>query len=208
MLCDFRNPTIIITKNRLVTRDIDLLQKLTEFNAVAVAISASVTSLDRKLQRDLEPRASTPENRLLAIRMLAEAKIPGVSVMVKPVIPGLNDHEMPAILKAAAEASATGAGYVVLRLPFAVKSALRAVVGASSAAAHLRRRSSMRSGPLAGGSLNDPRFDTRMRGEGRRRSRSNSCSTFQKDGPDWTGMRRTLSVEAFRRPGRQLALWD
>src|SRR5438034_5099772 len=85
VLCEFRNPTIIITKNRLVTRDIDLLQELNKYRAISVALS--ITSLDRSLQRVLEPRTSTPENRLAAVSALADAGIP-VSVMIAPVIPG------------------------------------------------------------------------------------------------------------------------
>src|SRR5262249_26016592 len=117
VLAEFRNPVIIITKNRLVTRDIDLLQELTRFNAVSVALS--ITTLDRDLQRVMEPRTSTPENRLKAIQELTEAGITA-NVMVAPVIPGLTDHEMPAIIQAAADAGAKGAGLVPLRLPFAV----------------------------------------------------------------------------------------
>ena len=98
VLAKFRNPVGIITKNRLVTRDIDLLRELAAHDAVAVNIS--VTSLDRNLQRILEPRTSPPQARLEAIAELHAAGVP-VGVMVGPVIPGLTDHEMPAILKAA-----------------------------------------------------------------------------------------------------------
>src|SRR5882724_8483294 len=117
VLTKFRNPVAIITKNRLVTRDADLLRELANYSAVAVNIS--VTSLDPKLQRVLEPRTSSPEARLDAISELRAAGIP-VGVMVAPVIPGLTDNEVPKILEACAQAGAQFAGYTVVRLPWAV----------------------------------------------------------------------------------------
>jgi len=117
VLAKFRNPVAIITKNRLVTRDIDLLRELAGCNAVAVNIS--VTSLDPKLQRVLEPRTSSPGARLDTIRQLRAAGIPA-GVMVAPIIPGLTDHEVPKILEACAEAGAQFAGYTIVRLPWAV----------------------------------------------------------------------------------------
>ncbi|MEM7603377.1 MAG: radical SAM protein, partial [Verrucomicrobiota bacterium] len=99
VLADFRNPVGIITKNALVTRDLELLSQLAEFDASFVVLS--ITSLDRKLASTLEPRASTPSARLGAIRELSEAGIP-VGVSVAPIIPGLNDHEIPSIMEAAA----------------------------------------------------------------------------------------------------------
>src|SRR5438093_5453781 len=107
VLAKFRNPVAIITKNRLVTRDIDLLRELAGCNAVAVNIS--VTSLDPKLQRVLEPRTSSPEARLDAIRQLRATGIPA-GVMVAPIIPVLTAHEVPKILEACAEAGAQFAG--------------------------------------------------------------------------------------------------
>ncbi len=117
VLAEFRNPVVIITKNHLVTRDIDVLRELARHDAVSVALS--ITTLDEDLARIMEPRASTPRMRLAAIEQLAAAGIP-VSVMVAPVIPAITDHEMPAILKAAAEAGARSAGFVLLRLPWNV----------------------------------------------------------------------------------------
>src|SRR5213083_1622620 len=101
VLAEFRNPVAIITKNRLVTRDIDLLCELAKHNAVAVNLS--VTSLNQRLQRLLEPRTSSPQARLDAIRQLRSAGIP-TGVMVAPIIPGLTDHEVPGILEACAKA--------------------------------------------------------------------------------------------------------
>jgi len=118
VLAEFRNPVAIVTKNHLVTRDRDHLGELARHRAAAVHLS--ITTLDADLSSKMEPRASRPEHRLEAIRLLAEAGIP-VGVLVAPIIPGLNEHEIPAVLDAAARAGATFAGYTVLRLPYAVK---------------------------------------------------------------------------------------
>src|SRR6266516_1898935 len=117
VLAKFRNPVGILTKNRLVARDIDVLMELARHNAVVVNLS--ITTLDPKLQRILEPRTSAPAARLDAVAQLRAAKIP-VGVMVAPVIPGINDHEIPAIVAACAKAGAQFAGHVLLRLPWAV----------------------------------------------------------------------------------------
>lgn len=117
VLAKFRNPVGILTKNRLVTRDIDVLSELAGHNACAVNLS--VTSLDPALQQILEPRTSAPAARLEAVSQLRDAGIP-VGVMVAPVIPGINDHEIPAVVEACAKAGAQFAGYVLLRLPWAV----------------------------------------------------------------------------------------
>jgi DNA repair photolyase len=113
-----RQPIGIITKNALVTRDIDLLQQLATHNAVGVSVS--ITTLDAQLARVMEPRTSSPEARLRAIRELTAAGIP-TNVMTAPIIPGLNDSEMPAVLAAAREAGALHAGYVLLKLPTTVR---------------------------------------------------------------------------------------
>jgi DNA repair photolyase len=117
VIAKFRNPVSILTKNRLVTRDIDVLSELAHHEAAAVNLS--VTTLDAKLQRILEPRTSAPAARLDAVAKLRAADIP-VGVMVAPVIPGINDHEIPSIVQACAKAGAQFAGYVLLRLPWAV----------------------------------------------------------------------------------------
>jgi len=118
VLAEFRNPAGVITKNRLVTRDIDILSELAGFRAATATLS--ITTLDPELHARMEPRASTPQARLDAMRELHEAGIP-TGVMIAPVIPGLTDHEIPAILKAAHAAGAQYAGYVLLRLPHGVK---------------------------------------------------------------------------------------
>ena len=161
VLAEFRNPVFIITKNHLVTRDCDLLANLAAHEAAGVTVS--ITTLDASLAQKLEPRASNPRSRLSAIRELANANIP-VGVNVAPIIPGLNDHEVPAILTAAAEAGAQFAYYTIVRLPLAVST-----IFINWLEAHfpdrkntvLRRIQSMR-----GGKLNESAFGRRMRGEG------------------------------------------
>jgi DNA repair photolyase len=161
VLADFCNPVSFITKNQLVTRDIDLLKRLAEKQAAAVNIS--ITTLDRKLARNMEPRASTPPLRLKAVETLAKAGIP-VNVMIGPVLPGLNDHEIPAILQAAAGAGAQSAGYTMLRLPYGVKDLFQTWLKEhypDRAEKVLARIRSVRDGKLY-----DAEFGSRMRGEG------------------------------------------
>lgn len=113
-----RQPVTMITKNALVVRDLDLLSQMAEYGGIHVNIS--LTTLDAKLARRLEPRTSSPQARLRAIRDLSAANVP-VRVMTSPVIPGLNDSEIPSLLQAASEAGARHAVYTMLRLPLAVK---------------------------------------------------------------------------------------
>ncbi|HEY4416065.1 MAG TPA: PA0069 family radical SAM protein [Verrucomicrobiae bacterium] len=117
VLAEFRNPVFIITKNQLVTRDIDVLAELARHNAASVWLS--ITTLDSEVRQRMEPRTSPPKARLTALRELSAAGIP-VGVNVAPMIPGLTDHEMPAILQAAYEAGARAAGYTSVRLPYGV----------------------------------------------------------------------------------------
>jgi DNA repair photolyase len=117
VLAEFRNPVGIVTKNALVTRDVDLLAQLARHRAAAVFVS--LTTLDAELRKVMEPRTSPPAARLAAIKTLSEAGIP-VGVLIGPVIPGLTDHEIPALVEAAAQAGARAAGYIMLRLPHAV----------------------------------------------------------------------------------------
>ena len=115
---DFRQPMKLITKNGLIRRDLDLIGELAEMNLVSAAIS--ITTMDQALTRIMEPRTSAPHVRLETIQELSEAGVP-VMVMVAPIIPGINDQEIPGILEAAAQAGATRAGYVSLRLPLTVE---------------------------------------------------------------------------------------
>lgn len=196
VLARFRNPVTIVTKNHLVTRDIDHLSELAADGAAAVLLS--ITTLDRKLASKLEPRASTPENRLRAIRELAEAGIPA-GVGVAPVIPGLNDHEIPAILSAAADHGASFATYSALRLPHGVSDLFLAWLDR-----HFPDRRSKIEGrirEISGGKLNDSAFGSRMRGSG---PAAEQISSLFKIAARRAGLDRRLgplSVDSFRRPG-------
>lgn len=161
VLAEFRNPVVIVTKNYLVTRDIDVLRELARHQCVGVTIS--LTTLDPKLCSVMEPRASSPARRLAAIRALAEAAIP-VGYLQAPMIPGLTDSEAPAIAQAAAKAGASFAGYVALRLPFAVKSLFEQWLEQHFPERKEKVLNRIRS--MRGGKLNDPNFKSRMRGEG------------------------------------------
>ncbi|HUP60042.1 MAG TPA: PA0069 family radical SAM protein [Thermoanaerobaculia bacterium] len=161
VLAEFRNPVGVITKNHLVTRDADLLAEMSEWNGTRVFVS--VTTLDPEVHRVMEPRTSTPELRLDAIRTLTAAGVP-VGVMVAPVVPALTDHEMPAILKAARDAGAKWAGFVVLRLPWAV-----APLFEKWLEEHFPDRKDKvlnRVRDLRGGKLYDAKWGVRGRGEG------------------------------------------
>ena len=161
VLAEFRNPVNIVTKNSLVTRDIDLLSELAKNRAASVCIS--VTSLDPDLRGVLEPRTSPPAAKLSAIRQLASAGIP-VGVLVAPIIPGLTEHEIPAILEAVAQAGATHAGYEMLRLPYANKELFEHWLDQHFPEKKDKVLGRVRA--VRGGKLNDSRFGTRMRGEG------------------------------------------
>jgi DNA repair photolyase len=156
-----RQPVGIITKNALVTRDLDLLAELAAHHAVRVSLS--VTSLDPQLARLMEPRTSAPEARLRAIRELSAAGIP-TSVMVAPVIPGLNDGEMPAILAAAREAGASVAGYVLVKLATTVREVFLDWLRRTYPDRLPRIETLIRS--TRAGRLNDSKFGRRQRGTG------------------------------------------
>jgi DNA repair photolyase len=122
VLAEFKNPVAIVTKSALIARDIDVLAPMASEGLAKVAVS--ITTLDHKLARVMEPRAATPARRLETIRMLTQAGIPA-AVMTAPIIPALNDEEMESILAAASEAGATEAGYTLLRLPLEIKDLFR-----------------------------------------------------------------------------------
>lgn len=196
VLAEFRNPVGIVTKNHLVTRDIDHLSSLAAHDAARVFLS--VTTLDSALGSRLEPRASRPSHRLDAVRRLDEAGIP-VGVMVAPIIPGINEHEIPAILDAAAEAGARFAGYTVLRLPHAVKD-----VFTSWLETHLPERAEMVLGrirSLRHGKLNASDWGERFRGAG---IFADEISRMFEVAARRAGLNRDrspLSTAAFHRPG-------
>ncbi len=156
-----RQPIGIITKNAMVVRDLDILQPMASSRLVHVYLS--VTTLDAELARTMEPRTSTPAARLRAVRTLADAGIP-VGVMVAPVIPSLNDNEIPSILAAAAEAGAKSAGYVVLRLPLTVRPVFQEWLERTRPDSRSRIENAIRS--VRSGNLNTPDFGKRMSGTG------------------------------------------
>lgn len=161
VLAEFRNPVFIITKNHLVTRDIDLLSELARHKAAAVWLS--ITTLDLELRKLMEPRTSPPAARLAALRELSAAGIP-VGVNVAPVIPGLTDHEMPAILKAAAEAGAKSAGYTLVRLPYGVAPLFEKWLATHFPDRKEKVLNRLRS--IRGGKLNESQWGKRFSGEG------------------------------------------
>lgn len=161
VLADARHPCGLVTKNRLVARDVDVFQELAKYECVRVFVS--LTSLDPELARVMEPRASAPADRLEAIRTLARAGIP-VGVMTAPMILGLNDHEMPKLLEAAAGAGATRAGYVPLRLPYQLGALFEDWLARHYPDRKEKVLNQIRA--VRGGKLNDPRFGARFRGEG------------------------------------------
>ena len=161
VLSEFNHPFGIVTKSATVLRDIDLLKPMAEKGLVKVAIS--VTTLDGKLAREMEPRASTPMKRLAALEILAKAGIPTV-VMMGPIIPGLNDAEIENILKAARNSGVREAGYTMLRLPHEVKDIFKDWLEKTYPDKAQRVMSLVKS--TRGGNDNDPNFGTRMTGQG------------------------------------------
>jgi DNA repair photolyase len=155
------HPVGIVTKSALVLRDLDLLAPMAKRGLVRVALS--VTTLDRKLARAMEPRASTPDKRLETVARLVEAGIP-TSVMVAPVIPGLTDMEMERILERAAAAGVTKAGYVLLRLPLEIGDLFTEWLRSNCPDRANRVLSLMRQS--RGGKLYDAKWGERMVGEG------------------------------------------
>jgi DNA repair photolyase len=201
VLAEFRNPVGVITKNELITRDVDHLLELASHGAAAVFIS--ITTLDGELARKMEPRASHPRERLKAIERIAAAGIP-VGVMVAPVVPAITDHEIPKILEAAAAAGAQSAGYVMMRLPGAVAGLFEAWLEE-----HFPDRKDKvlnRVRDLRGGKLYDPRFGSRMRGEGIFADQVKAVFETSRRRYGLDQKKIELSTEAFRRPGQAVQL--
>ncbi len=156
-----RQPIGIITKNALVARDMGLLKEMAAFGVVSVSLS--ITTLDESLARTMEPRTSPPSARLRTIRQLNDEGIP-VSVMIAPIIPGLNDSEIPAILEAAADAGARSASHVLLRLPLNVRPVFVDWLERTQPLKKDRIESRIRS--TRDGNMNNSEFGRRMRGQG------------------------------------------
>lgn len=201
---EFRNPVGIVTKSALVTRDLDLLADLAGHRAVDVTVS--ITSLDAELARRMEPRAATPERRLEAVAALSAAGIP-VTVNVAPIVPGLNDSEIPAILQRAAAAGARSAAWILLRLPAPVDQLFEAWLQRNFPDRCQRVLGRIRE--CRGGRLSDARFGHRMRGEGvyAEQIRALFHTAARRAGLDQP--LPPLNIAAFRRPpqtGEQLRL--
>ena len=196
VLAEHRNPVAVITKSALVTRDLDLLQRLAAHQAAAVNLS--ITSLDEELAGRLEPRAARPHRRLEAIAAMARGGVP-VGVMVAPVIPGLNDHEVPAILEAARAAGAQWAGMILLRLPHGLRELFAAWLERHYPARKEKVLSRLRE--ARGGQLNDPRFGSRMTGEGPYAQQIQALFQLHRRRLGFAGT-PPLSTAAFRRPER------
>ena len=195
VLAEFRNPVSLITKNFLITRDIDVLKELAAFDGVHAYIS--ITTLNAELASNMEPRASRPGHRLRAIEMLSRAGVP-VGVMVAPIVPGLNDREIPAVLEGARAAGATSAGYTMLRLPHGVKD-----VFAEWLKEHFPERVDRILGTVRSvrnGKFNVSDFGSRMRGEGPYADQVAQMFHVFRERLGF-GHMRDLRTEHFQRPG-------
>lgn len=202
VLAEFRNPLVVITKNILVTRDIDILQRLVPYQAAHVVIS--LTTLDKELARTMEPRASRPDLRLKAIEELNKAGIP-VSVNMAPIIPGLTDHEIPALLKSAADAGARSAHYTLVRLPYGVKDLFQTWLDEHYPAQKQKILNRIRE--TRGGKLYDAEFGSRMKGEGVYAGHIASLFAQSRKRYGLDKKSSGLSAEHFRRaPEAQLSL--
>ena len=204
-MLDFRNPVGIVTKNALVLRDLDLLAELARFNCAAVFVS--ITTLDRDLARRMEPRTAMPERRLEVVRRLSDAGIP-VGVMMAPLIPGLTDEEIPALLKAVADAGAGHAYHVMLRLPLAVRPIFldwleREEPNRAAKVQHALEE-------MRGGKLNLAEFGARMGGKGARADMLRDLFNLTARRVGLNQRPLNISTENFRRPGNngQIGLFD
>ena len=198
----YRNPVGIVTKSGLVTRDLDVLRELAEHDCAVVNLS--ITSLDDRLRRAMEPRASSPRERLRAVEALAKAGVP-VGVMVAPIVPGLTDHEIPALVQAAADAGARRVGRIVLRLPHGVADLFEAWLERHFPERKAKVMNRIRS--LRGGRRNDPRFGSRLRGEGVFADSIEALFEAARRRAGLDDGHASVSTAHFRRPGgEQLAL--
>jgi len=205
VLSEYNHPVGIVTKSALVLRDLDILEDMAKRNLVKVAVS--VTTLDPKLARAMEPRAATPTRRLGAIEALSKAGIPTV-VMSAPIIPGLNDSEIENILKAGHAAGSREAGYVVLRLPLEVKDIFREWLTTNLPDRAARVMSLIRQ--MRQGKENDSTFGRRFTGTGPYAWSIGRRFEMAAQRLGYNRSRLQLSTEAFRRPprpGEQLKLF-
>ena len=203
VLAHYRNPVGIITKSSLIRRDLDLLSELGRSGAVSVTIS--VTTLDAELAGRLEPRAASPASRLKTIQLLAGAGIP-VGVNAMPVIPGLTDHEVPAILGAAARVGASWAGYGMLRLPYGVKQIFDRWLQRHYPDRRAKVTNRIRA--LCGGRLNDSKFGRRRTGTGAFAAQTQQFFELARRRNQLECSAPPLDATHFKRPSsRQLSLF-
>ena len=204
VLAELRHPVAIITKSQLVTRDLDLLGELARHRACSVTIS--LTTLDQELSLAMEPRAPVPTARLEAMRALAQAGVP-VGISIAPVIPGLTDHEIPALVRAAAAAGAGFAHHTPVRLPLGVAELFSQWLAEHRPLSRSKVLNRIRQ--LRGGRLNDPRFGTRMQGEGVFAEQMHDLVACSLRRHGLADQAPELSLSAFRRPlGTQLSWFD
>jgi len=203
VLAECRQPVSVISKSGLVARDADLLAELARASAAFAVLT--ITTLAEPLRRSLEPRAATAEVRLGAIAALAERGIP-VGVMVSPVIPGLTDHEVPAILKRAAEAGATFAGFTMIRFPHGVGALFEAWL--TDHAPGMREKVLGRVRDVRRGQLDDGRFGARMRGRGPLAKLAAALFEASRERAGLAAGAPRLSSASFRRPSRGGTLFD
>jgi DNA repair photolyase len=202
ILAEFGNPVGIVTKNALVKRDADLLAKLAAKSAAAVCLS--ITTLDNDLARIMEPRASSPRGRLEAMRALTAAGIP-TGLMMAPIIPGLTDHEINAVVAAAAEAGATFAAYTLVRLPFAVADLFQEWLERHFPDRKEKILNRIRS--VRGGKLNESEFGKRFSGQGVWDEQIRSMFDLACRRAGITGHFPQLSTAGFSCPGNQMSLF-
>ncbi|PEN14264.1 radical SAM protein [Longibacter salinarum] len=199
-----RNPVSIVTKSALIRRDVDLLAEMAEYDLVTVNIS--LTSVDDSLAGTLEPRAARPSLRLKTIRTLSEAGIP-VRILLAPLIPGLNDEEIPEILSSAAENGARAASYILLRLPGPVEDIFKDWL--DEHAPDRKNRILGRLRELRDGKLNDSTFGRRFRGQGEWASVLNQLFHSARRSAGLDVRTDALKTNEFRRlPGGQMSLFD
>ncbi|MEJ2290854.1 MAG: PA0069 family radical SAM protein [Deinococcales bacterium] len=205
VLARFRNPVGLITKNALVTRDVDVLSEMAAWNGARVTLS--ITTLDEELRRALEPRTSTIERRLDAVARLAEAGVP-VGVNIAPIIPGLTDPDIPELLRRAAQAGATHAGYTMLRLPGAVGPLFEAWLDAHAPLRKTRVLNRVRE--VHGGDPDDSAFGRRMHGAGVYAEQLRSLFHLARRRAGIPERATPLATDRFHRPGevRQGALFE
>ena len=193
---EYRNPVSILTKNALILRDLDILKELASMNLVSTLLS--ITSLDPMLRQKLEPRTSTSKMKLKAMEELSKAGIP-TGVMVGPIIPGLNDNEVPNILKRSSEAGATRVAHTILRLPYAILPIFTDWIEKNYL--EKAKRVLARVMMIRGGKMNDSNFGTRMTGTGAYADYMHQLVHALSEKYNMNQPREPLSTHLFRRPG-------